>query len=74
MIGAVCAHEGVPTVVGIGFMDTDSMRERKTLASVTISSELEEPKALVISAEQSIKLRTEYQAYLEFHRSEIFMK
>ena len=45
-----------------------------TSGDILISSELEEPKTLGISADQSIKLRAEHQAYLEFHRSEIFMK
>jgi len=45
-----------------------------TSGDILISNELEEPKTLGISADQSIKLRAEHQDYLEFHRSEIFIK
>ena len=45
-----------------------------TSGDILISRELQEPETLGISADQSIKLHAEHQAYLKYHRSKIFMK
>ena len=40
---------------------------------ILISTELDQPERLGVREDQSIKLHARHQAYLEFHRAELFI-